>query len=146
MWGDDTIDLSCVSRPLPAHSLRAAEGQVCCASSRIYVHEKIYDAFVAASVSRAKARTVGDGFSGAAQGPQVDNDQLTKILGLIDTGKTEGAKLECGGKRHGIVGFFVEPTIFSDVSAPAAVTAAFADGGSSDAMVAAIGRAISLPP
>ena len=46
---------------------------------------------------------------------QVDQEQLTKILDLIDSGKKEGAKLECGGERHGDKGFFVQPTVFSGV-------------------------------
>jgi aldehyde dehydrogenase (NAD+) len=91
------------------------QGQVCCASSRIYVHEKVYDEFVAKSTAKAAKRSLGDGFSGAEQGPQVDNDQLTKILGLIKTGVSEGAKLECGGKQWGTNGYFVEPTVFSNV-------------------------------
>jgi acyl-CoA reductase-like NAD-dependent aldehyde dehydrogenase len=92
------------------------QGQVCCASSRIYVHEKIYDEFVAKTVAKAKKRTLGHGFSGAEQGPQVDQDQLNKILGLIETGSKEGAKLQCGGHRFGSKGYFVEPTVFSDVT------------------------------
>ena len=46
---------------------------------------------------------------------QVDQDQLTKILDLIESGKKEGAKLECGGERHGDSGFFIQPTVFSGV-------------------------------
>merc|ERR1712139_741765 len=47
-------------------------GQCCCASSRVFVHESIYDEFVAKSVELAKARTVGDPFGEVDQGPQVD--------------------------------------------------------------------------
>jgi len=97
-------------------SLFFNQGQVCCAASRLYVHEKIYDAFLAKSVERARRRTVGHGFSGAEQGPQVDQEQLNRVLGYIETGVKEGAKLECGGKRHGDKGYFVEPTIFSGVT------------------------------
>lgn len=43
---------------------------------------------------------------------------MEKILGLIEVGKKDGAKLLCGGKRHGDKGFFVEPTIFADVKDP----------------------------
>ena len=49
------------------------------------------------------------------QGPQVDEDQYNKILSLIETGKKEGAKLECGGAADGSEGYFIKPTIFSDV-------------------------------
>jgi len=46
---------------------------------------------------------------------QVDEEQFNKILELIDSGKKEGAKLECGGARHGDKGYFIQPTVFSDV-------------------------------
>ena len=49
------------------------------------------------------------------QGPQVDQEQMEKILGYIDSGKKEGAKLLAGGKRVGDKGFFVEPTVFANV-------------------------------
>ena len=43
-------------------------------------------------------------------------NQMTRILDLIASGKGQGAKLECGGRRHGDTGFFIEPTVFSDVA------------------------------
>ena len=46
---------------------------------------------------------------------QVDKEQFDKILDLIESGKKEGAKLECGGARHGQKGYFIQPTVFSDV-------------------------------
>jgi len=45
----------------------------------------------------------------------VDKEQFDKILDLIESGKKEGAKLECGGGRHGDKGYFIQPTVFSDV-------------------------------
>ena len=91
-------------------------GQCCCAGSRTYVQEDIYDEFVKRSVERAKQRSVGDPWSlSNEQGPQVDEDQYNKILSLIETGKKEGAKLECGGAADGSEGYFIKPTIFSDV-------------------------------
>jgi aldehyde dehydrogenase (NAD+) len=80
------------------------------------VEEAIYDDFVERSVEAAKARRVGDPFdSKTEQGPQIDEEQFTKILGLIDSGKKEGAKLLIGGARHGDRGYFIQPTIFADV-------------------------------
>jgi len=91
-------------------------GQCCTAGSRCYVQEEIYDKFVEKSVERAKRRTVGDPFDPKFEsGPQVDNEQFTKILELIESGKKEGAKLLCGGGRLGEKGFFVQPTVFADV-------------------------------
>jgi len=93
------------------------QGQCCCASSRLYVHEAIYDEFVKRSTEKSKARKLGDPKDAATeQGPQVDDEQFKKILGYIDLGKKEGAKLETGGCRWGDKGYFIEPTVFSGVS------------------------------
>lgn len=92
-------------------------GQNCVAGSRTFVHEDIYDRFVKRATELAKKRTVGDPFAdGVQQGPQIDERSLTKILGYIAAGQREGAKLETGGKRIGTSGFFVEPTVFSNVT------------------------------
>ena len=50
------------------------------------------------------------------QGPLVSKEQLDRVLSYIDYGKTDGAKLLVGGKRHGNKGFFVEPTVFAGVT------------------------------
>lgn len=92
------------------------QGQCCCAATRIFVEEKVYDEFVEHSVELAKKRAVGDPFDlKVEQGPQIDEDQLNKIVTLIESGKKEGAKLCTGGKRKGNQGYFVEPTVFADV-------------------------------
>jgi aldehyde dehydrogenase (NAD+) len=92
------------------------QGQVCCAGSRVFVEDKVYDRFVEQSTARAQKRTVGDPFdAGTEQGPQVDKTQLDRVLGYIESGQSEGAKLNCGGGRVGDRGYFVEPTVFSDV-------------------------------
>jgi len=91
-------------------------GQNCCAGSRTFVHAKIYDAFVKKATELANARVVGDPFvEGVQQGPQIDQAQLDKIVDLIESGKKEGARVQCGGARHGNEGYFVKPTVFSDV-------------------------------
>lgn len=92
-------------------------GQCCCAGSRTFIEDKIYDEFVERSAERAKKRTVGNPFDLTTEhGPQVDKAQYDKILGLIDTGKKQGAKLVAGGKKYeGLPGYFIEPTVFADV-------------------------------
>jgi aldehyde dehydrogenase (NAD+) len=91
-------------------------GQCCCAGSRVFVEEKIYDEFVEKSGARAKRRTVGDPFDPKTeQGPQVDQIQFDKVMGYIESGRKEGAKLVCGGDRVGDRGYFVAPTVFADV-------------------------------
>lgn len=93
------------------------QGQNCCAGSRTFVQEGIYDAFVAKATEMAKARIVGDPFAESTQhGPQIDDTQMSKILGYFESAEKEGAKLQTGGKRFGDVGFFVEPTVYSDVT------------------------------
>jgi len=93
------------------------QGQCCCAGSRLYVEESIYDRFVEASVERAKIRKVGDPFDvNTEQGPQVSMEQVEKITELCKSGQAEGAKLAVGGAQHGEEGFFFQPTVFSDVN------------------------------
>jgi aldehyde dehydrogenase (NAD+) len=92
------------------------QGQCCCAGSRTFVEENCYDEFVSKSVERAKKRTVGNPFDkNTEQGPQVDQEQFNKVMGYIDAGKKENAKLMTGGNRVGEKGYFIEPTVFSDV-------------------------------
>ncbi|KAM8714740.1 hypothetical protein ACLKA7_001148 [Drosophila subpalustris] len=92
-------------------------GQCCCAGSRTFVEDKIYDEFVERSAERAKKRAIGNPFElTTEQGPQVNQEQMEKILGLIKTGQDQGAKIVAGGKRpEGLPGYFVEPTVFADV-------------------------------
>lgn len=91
-------------------------GQCCCAGSRIYVQEGIYDKFVAAFKKRAQENKVGDPFHPETfQGPQVSQLQFDRIMGYIKAGKEEGATVETGGDRHGDKGYFIQPTIFTNV-------------------------------
>jgi aldehyde dehydrogenase (NAD+) len=91
-------------------------GQCCCAGSRVFVEEKIYDQFVEKSGARARKRTVGDPFDPKTeQGPQVDQIQFDKVMGYIESGRDQGAKLVCGGDRVGDRGYFIQPTVFADV-------------------------------
>jgi aldehyde dehydrogenase (NAD+) len=92
-------------------------GQCCCAGSRVFVEEKIYDQFVEKSGARAEKRTVGDPFDPKTeQGPQVDSAQFDKVMDYIGSGRKEGAKLVCGGERVGDKGYFIQPTVFADVA------------------------------
>ncbi|TLD24152.1 hypothetical protein PspLS_06507 [Pyricularia sp. CBS 133598] len=91
-------------------------GQCCCAGSRIYVQEGVYDKFVAAFKERAQKNKVGDPFKeDTFQGPQVSELQFNRIMDYIKSGKEEGATVETGGERHGDKGYFIQPTIFSNV-------------------------------
>ncbi len=92
------------------------QGQSCCAGSRVFVEETIYDEFVEKSIARARKRRVGDPLDPLTdQGPQVSESQFDRIMGYIESGKREGATLACGGERVGDRGYFIQPTVFSDV-------------------------------
>lgn len=90
-------------------------GQTCCAGTRTFVHESIYDEFVSRATERAKKLKLSyEQNTPFSQGPQVDKIQHDKIMNYIETGKKEGAKLQIGGLA-GPTGYYIEPTIFSDV-------------------------------
>ncbi|KAK1807277.1 aldehyde dehydrogenase (NAD(P)(+)) ald5 [Friedmanniomyces endolithicus] len=90
-------------------------GQCCCAGSRIYVQEGIYDKFVQRFKERALKNVVGDPLArDTFQGPLVSQVQFDRVMRRA--GKDAGAKVEIGGKRKGEKGYFIEPTIFSNVS------------------------------
>ncbi len=92
------------------------QGQCCCAGSRLFVEEKVHDQLVDRLLERAKQQRLGDPFDPATtQGPQVSQEQMDRILGYIEHGTKEGAKCVTGGKRFGQKGYFVEPTLFTDV-------------------------------
>jgi aldehyde dehydrogenase (NAD+) len=95
-------------------------GQRCTATSRLILHEAIHDKFLAILIKRAEKLRLGNGLDPASEvGPVINQKQLDKILSYIRVGKDEGAKLETGGERctEGACrnGFFIRPTIFSNV-------------------------------
>ncbi|HET6424258.1 MAG TPA: aldehyde dehydrogenase family protein [Planctomycetaceae bacterium] len=93
------------------------QGQCCCAGSRLFVEENIHDEFVEKLVKQAKTRKLGNPFDpNTTQGPQVDQAQFDKILHYIDAGHKAGAKCLTGGKRFGKTGFYIEPTVFTEVT------------------------------
>jgi acyl-CoA reductase-like NAD-dependent aldehyde dehydrogenase len=98
----------------------ANKGEVCSAGSRLLLHEDIHDRFLDALVEKANAFKVGDPLEKSTQmGSQISQVQMDRILGYIESGKQEGAKLLCGGERDVSdgkeKGFYVKPTIFSEV-------------------------------
>jgi aldehyde dehydrogenase (NAD+) len=93
------------------------QGQCCCAGSRLFVEQKVYDEVVDRIADKSKSVKVGDPFDPETnQGPQVDQAQFDKILKYVDYGKADGAKCVTGGKRVGDKGYFVEPTLFANVT------------------------------
>ncbi|MEA4883146.1 MAG: aldehyde dehydrogenase family protein [Clostridia bacterium] len=97
------------------------QGQVCCAGSRVFVHEDIYDKFLAECVAAFNKVKVGLPWEkDTIMGSQINETQLKKILSYIDVGKKEGARVACGGERlvQGELakGAFMKPTILADVT------------------------------
>ena len=97
------------------------QGQVCCAGSRIFVHEDIYDKFVPELVKRFNRVTVGNPLDPNTQmGSQIDKRQMNKILSYVKIGTDEGATLLCGGEQfteNGLEnGCFIRPTLLGNVT------------------------------
>ncbi|MGA8841656.1 MAG: aldehyde dehydrogenase family protein [Candidatus Aquilonibacter sp.] len=91
-------------------------GQVCSAGSRILVQESVYDEFCERMVERSKTLKIGDPQDEKTYiGPVISQKQMNSIMGYIEAGKSEGATLKSGGDRVGTKGYFLEPTVFTDV-------------------------------
>src|SRR6266705_958404 len=96
------------------------KGEVCNAGSRLFVESKVQDEFMEKLVARAKKLQPADPLDPKTRmGAIVSQEQMQTVLGYIEVGKKEGAKLIAGGNRvsvDGSKGFFIEPTIFGGVS------------------------------
>lgn len=89
-------------------------GQTCVCANRIYVHDKIYNAFSEKLITAVKKLKVGDGFEqGVQQGPLINQDALKKVQRHIEDAVSKGAKIQCGGKQ--IKDLFFEPTVLTEV-------------------------------
>src|SRR5882672_6738984 len=96
------------------------KGEVCCAGSRLFVEKKVEDEFLTKLVEFSKKIKLGDPLDPKTRlGALVSEKQMNNVLGYIEAGKNEGAKLLAGGKRvavNGDHGYFIEPTIFGGVN------------------------------
>lgn len=102
--------------PAAANAIFFNAGQVCIAGSRLYVEEPVYDAVLDGIARIAAALKVGPGVEdGTQMGPLVSGRQMSRVLGLIEQGRAEGARVVTGGQRLGKRGFFVQPTVLADV-------------------------------
>ncbi len=88
------------------------QGQCCCAGSRLYVEDKVFDKVVEGVADNAKKINVGPGWDSKNDlGPLVSEEQLNRVCGFLESGFSEGAKALTGGERHGDQGYFVKPTV-----------------------------------
>ncbi|SCU79967.1 LAFA_0B06744g1_1 [Lachancea sp. 'fantastica'] len=92
-------------------------GEVCCAGSRVYVQDTVYEEVLQKFKDYAESLKVGNPFEeGVFQGAQTSQMQIDKILDYVEVGQGEGARVVTGGERLGNKGYFVKPTIFADVT------------------------------
>jgi acyl-CoA reductase-like NAD-dependent aldehyde dehydrogenase len=93
-------------------------GQICTATERLFVHEKVHDAFVEAMVRRTKALRIGPGLRNVEIGPLVSEAARRKVMTLVDEAVAQGARVACGGRipPDHRVGWFYEPTVLTGVT------------------------------
>lgn len=94
----------------------ANSGQVCSAGTRLFVQNSIKDKFINQLIESVKHVKIGDGFQNPMIGPLISENQLERVEKYIEIGKKEGATLEYGGNRLTGNGYFIEPTIFTNVN------------------------------
>jgi acyl-CoA reductase-like NAD-dependent aldehyde dehydrogenase len=95
-------------------------GQSCVAGSRLFAHEDVYETVVEQLIDMATTVKIGPAMNKETKlGPIIDQHQMESVLNYIQSGKDQGAKLRCGGKRLTTgdlsLGYYVEPTIFTEV-------------------------------
>lgn len=98
-------------------------GQICFAASRVYVQEGIFDKFAEGykKAMEERAKTIGDpDADGTMMGPIVDKLQFDRVSGFLERGRAQGTLLT-GGSRVGDQGYFIEPTVFTDVAEDAEI-------------------------
>jgi phenylacetaldehyde dehydrogenase len=105
-----------VTGPGAARAIFTNSGQVCAAGSRLYAHTRVFDKVVAAVAEEARKIRVGPALGdGTQMGPLVSKEQLERVSGYVEQGENDGATVVTGGNRIGDQGYFIEPTILTDL-------------------------------
>jgi succinate-semialdehyde dehydrogenase/glutarate-semialdehyde dehydrogenase len=113
----DDADLDAAAEGAIISKFRNA-GQTCVCANRLFVHDKVYDAFAKKLGERVRALKVGPGTeAGVTQGPLINAGAVAKVEEHIADATTHGATIATGGKRHSLGGTYFEPTILTDVTA-----------------------------
>ena len=111
----DDADLDAAAEGALASKYRNA-GQTCVCANRIYVQDKVYDAFADRLAQKIRALKVGRGTeAGVSIGPLIDDQGLAKVEEHVADAVGKGARLVMGGKRHALGGRFYEPTLLTDM-------------------------------
>jgi len=98
--------------PGAASAIFFNHGQCCCAGSRLYVEDKIFDKVVDGVAQQAAKIRIGPGMDPSSDmGPLVSEEQMNRVCGYLESGLQEGAKAVTGGSREGNKGYFVKPTV-----------------------------------
>jgi phenylacetaldehyde dehydrogenase len=109
IFADSDIDSAIVGS---ASAIFFNQGQCCCAGSRLYVEEKVFDQVANGVAETAKKINVGPGWDSKNDlGPLVSEEQMNRVCGYLESGFSEGATALSGGERHGDQGYFVKPTV-----------------------------------
>jgi len=112
----DDADLDAAAEGAIISKYRNA-GQTCVCANRLFVHDKVYDAFAAKLADRVNALKVGPGTEpGVAQGPLINAAAVKKVEEHVSDATSRGARVITGGKRHALGGTYYEPTILADVT------------------------------
>ncbi|MBS1934355.1 MAG: aldehyde dehydrogenase family protein [Bacteroidetes bacterium] len=113
---DDVEDINTVAANV-LEGVIYNNGQSCCAVERVYVHEKIYDAFVKSYTEHAKKLVAGDPMDAKTEiGPLSRKEQVDFLIGQIEDAKEKGATVLCGGNKINGKGYFIEPTVLVNVN------------------------------
>jgi succinate-semialdehyde dehydrogenase/glutarate-semialdehyde dehydrogenase len=92
-------------------------GQTCVCANRLFVQDKVYDAFATKLAAAAAAMKVGDGLAdGIMQGPLINMEAVEKVERLVQDAASKGAQVLTGGKRHALGHTFYEPTVLTNVN------------------------------
>jgi phenylacetaldehyde dehydrogenase len=95
-----------------ANAIFFNHGQCCCAGSRLYIEQGIFDEVVEGVAARAKKIKLGPGFDpDTDMGPLVSTEQMNRVCNFLESGLSEGAEAVVGGKKRAGAGYFVEPTV-----------------------------------
>lgn len=92
-------------------------GQCCCAGSRLFIHDKVFDQVVEGVAKIADSIQLGSGLDESTQmGPLVSQEQFERVTSFIQSGQAEGANVVCGGEQQGSQGYFVKPTLLTNTN------------------------------
>jgi len=101
-----------------ANAIYFNHGQCCCAGSRLFIEQKVYDKVMPRLIEHSEKIKIGPGMDLTSEmGPLVSSEQFQRVNGFLDAGRKEGAKVATGGGRPKKFdkGYFVAPTVFTDV-------------------------------